>query len=181
MTQSIQASALPGRVRQVGYVVSDLDKTIETWLEMGIGPWYVLRKTLRHMVYRGESCDVVLSVGFANSGDLQIELIQQDDDTPSIFTEFLGSGPGGYHQLAWWTDDYDAAIRRADEAGWPIVWSGGENDGMRYAYFEPPSAPATVVEIMELTAASNALIALVRDAAVDWDGKDPIRSMNLEV
>jgi hypothetical protein len=29
----------------------------------------------------------------ANSGDMQFEVIQQQDDTPSIFTEFLISAP----------------------------------------------------------------------------------------
>lgn len=29
---------LPGEVRQIGYVVTDLDDAIAGWLKMGVGP-----------------------------------------------------------------------------------------------------------------------------------------------
>jgi hypothetical protein len=47
------------------------------------------------VTYRGEPCAVTLSLALVNSGELQIELIHQTDDTPSIFTEFLNSGASG--------------------------------------------------------------------------------------
>ena len=34
---------LPGPVRQIGYVVTDLDRAIDGWLELGVGPWFVMR------------------------------------------------------------------------------------------------------------------------------------------
>ena len=57
-----------------------------------------------------------------------------------------------------------------------MVWSGGEDSGVRYAYFEPPGGQATIIEIMELTDASAGMAKLVRDAADGWDG-DPIRPL----
>jgi hypothetical protein len=81
----------------------------------------------------------------------------------------------GLHQLAWWVDDFDVALRNAQAAGWPVVWSGGEEAGTRFAYVEPPVGPATIVEIMEQTDATIGMAALVRDAASGWDGSDPIR------
>ena len=73
---------------------------------------------------------------------MQIELIQQQDDTPSIFTEFLAANGPGYHQLAYWTDDFEATMATVEKAGWPVVWSGGEGFGVRFAYVEPPDWPA---------------------------------------
>ncbi|MDT7765076.1 MAG: hypothetical protein QOC63_4496, partial [Mycobacterium sp.] len=113
----------------------------------------------------------------SNSGDLQVELIQQEDDTPSIFTEFVASGGPGYHQLAYWTEDFNATMDAVAEAGWPVVWSGGEGFGVRFAYVEPPNSPATIVEISELTDATVASSAFIRDAAASWDGSDPIREL----
>jgi hypothetical protein len=92
-------AGLPGVVRQLGYVVRDLDRTVADWLKLGVGPWFVLRGQLQSVLYRGRPCTVAVSLAFANSGDLQIEVIQQEDDTPSIFTEFLASGNAGVHQL----------------------------------------------------------------------------------
>ena len=36
-------TVLPGPIRQIGYVVTDLDQAIAGWLELGVGPWFVIR------------------------------------------------------------------------------------------------------------------------------------------
>lgn len=167
---------LPGPVRQIGYVVADLDAAMADWLKIGVGPWFVMRGLPQRVTYRGEPCAVTLALALANSGDLQIELIQQADDTPSIFTEFLAAGPG-FHQLAYWTDDFDATMASIAAAGWPVVWSGGEGTGVRFAYVEPGGSPAAIIEIMELTDASAGMAAIVRQAAWEWDGSDSIREL----
>jgi hypothetical protein len=170
-------SPLPGRVRQIGYVVRDFDAALASWLAAGVGPWYVLRGVKFRAHYRGEPCEVTLTIGLANSGDLQVEVIGQEDATPSIYTEFLAGGREGFHQLAWWATDFDSALRDAEAAGWPVVWVGGEEVGVRFAYVEPPPGLATVFEISELTDRVSAFNELVRDAAGRWDGSDPVRTL----
>lgn len=170
------SAILPGAIRQIGYVVRDLDTAINDWLAMGVGPWFVMRGLTQHVEYRGEPCSVTLSLAWANSGDMQLELINQTDDTPSIYTEFLAAHGEGFNQLCWWTDDFDATMAAVSAAGWPVVWSGGEDQGQRYAYVQPPTGAA----IAELTARTDALVgmaALVRDAAANWDGTDPVRAL----
>jgi hypothetical protein len=177
MNPPTAAGALPGVVRQIGYVVADFDRALASWVELGVGPWFVLRRLPQQVLYRGQPCAVTLSVGFASSGDLQIEVIHQHDGTPSIFTEFLASGRDGFHQLAWWADDFESALSNAEAAGWPVVWSGGNDGSARFAYLEPPAGPATVVELMEITGATAGMAELVLGAADGWDGTDPIRSL----
>jgi catechol 2,3-dioxygenase-like lactoylglutathione lyase family enzyme len=170
-------SVLPGPIRQIGYVVTDLDAALARWVELGVGPWFVIRGLPMRAFYRGEPCEITLSLALANSGELQIELIQQQDDTPSIFTEFLAANGPGYHQLAYWAEDFDATMQAINAAGWPVVWSGGEGFGVRFAYVEPPNRPATIVEISELTDGQAASAKFIRDTAANWDGSDPIREM----
>ena len=177
MIPSTTSIPLPGAVRQVGYIVPDLDKAIAGWLAMGVGPWFVLRGQTQTGIFRGQECTVSLSIAFANSGDLQIEVIQQEDDTPSIYTEFLESGQGVFHQLGWWADDFDAALSSAEATGWPVVWSGGEVGSTRYVYLEPPEGPAAIVELMELTPQVAGLGRMVREAAAGWDGQNPVRPL----
>jgi hypothetical protein len=172
-------SVLPGNIRQIGYVVTDLDQELASWVALGVGPWLVIRGLPMQALYRGEPCETTLSLAMSNSGELQVELIQQEDDTPSIFTEFLAANGPGYHQLAYWAEDFDATMRAVADAGWPVVWSGGEGVGVRFAYVEPPNSPATIVEISELTDAQAASAKFIRDAAANWDGSDPIREMGL--
>ena len=65
-------------VDQIGIVVKDIDKVIESWSSLfGIGPW-----TIRDM--GGDSVKVRLA--FANLGPVQIELIQPvEGRIPSLF------------------------------------------------------------------------------------------------
>ncbi len=170
-------TVLPGPIRQIGYVVTDLDRAIENWLQLGVGPWFVIRGLRIPAVYRGEPCVVTQSLAMTNSGEMQIELILQEDDTPSIFTEFLTARGPGFHQLAYWTTDFAATMREVENAGWPVVWSGGEGLGVRFAYLEPPESPAAVIEISELTEAMAANAMFMHDAAAGWDGSDPIRNL----
>jgi glyoxalase/bleomycin resistance protein/dioxygenase superfamily protein len=168
---------LPGPIRQIGYVVTDLDTALAGWLELGIGPWFVIRGLRQRALYRGVPCEITLSLALANSGDMQIEVIQQQDPTSSIFTEFLAAGRQGFHQLAYWTEDFAATMQAVDVAGWPVVWSGGEDIGTRFAYVESSGCPATIIEIMELTETTEGMGKFIRDAADGWDGSDPIRTI----
>lgn len=169
---------LPGPIRQIGYVVRDLERALSEWIALGVGPWFVVREHTQQLIYRGEPCEVTISIALANSGDLQVELIHQHGDTPSIFTEFLDSGREGFHQFAWWVDDFDAAVASAQAAGWPVVWEGAEDTVTRFAYVEPPAGgPATIFEIMELTEVTTGMGDFVRGAAKNWDGTDPIRTV----
>jgi Glyoxalase/Bleomycin resistance protein/Dioxygenase superfamily len=174
----VSGPVLPGVIRQIGYIVQDFDQALANWLELGVGPWYVLRGITQTGVYRGEPCTVTLTMGVANSGDLQVEVIHQDNDAPSIYSEFTSAGGDGFHQLAYWAEDYEAALAAGQAAGWPVVWSGGDPGTARYTYFEPPpGTAATIIELMELTPATIGMGELVRSAAVNWDGSDPIRSL----
>ena len=176
-------SVLPGPIRQIGYVVADLDGAIQSWIELGVGPWFVIRGLPMRALYRGEPCETTLSLALSNSGELQLELIQQEDHTPSIFTEFLAANGPGYHQLAYWTEDFNATMKAVADAGWPVVWSGGEGFGVRFAYVEPPNSPAyisQIVEISELTDATVVSSTFIRDTAASWDGSDPIRELGAQ-
>jgi hypothetical protein len=78
-----------------------ISTALTAWLQLGVGPGYLLRGVRQHVSYRGQPCDVTITVAFSNSGDLQMELIHQENDTPSIYNEFLSSGHEGFHQFAY--------------------------------------------------------------------------------
>lgn len=170
---------LPGRVRQNGYVVRDLDAALRHWtVTLGIGPWFTMRHLmLEPSVYRGAAVSTEISIAVANTGDLQIELIEAHGTSPSCYREFLDAGHEGLHHLAWWTDEYDVTLERAEAAGWGIIQSG-DLLGTRFCYFDTETHPGMIAELMELTDASRWLATHVREAAADWDGAaDPVRTL----
>jgi hypothetical protein len=79
-------SRIFGKVCLNGYVVCDIEAAMNHWIKvMGVGPWFYIEdvKTdwFRH---RGQESDAKMSIALANSGGLQIELIQPRNDAPSM-------------------------------------------------------------------------------------------------
>ena len=81
-------SRIFGAVCQNGYVVRDIRAAMDHWVNvMGVGPWfYIDRVKTDWFRHRGVDSGVEMSIALANSGDLQIELIQQRNDAPSSTT-----------------------------------------------------------------------------------------------
>src|SRR5215212_6342322 len=90
-------SRLFGPMRQVGIVVRDIEKAMRHWAEVcGVGPWfYAEQLPLMEFRYKGRVYDIKMSVALANSGDVQLELIQQRCDSPSLYRDFLAAGHEG--------------------------------------------------------------------------------------
>ena len=100
-------SRIFGSVAQNGYVVRDIEKSMERWLELGVGPWFYFGKVeMDWFRHRGEPSDMEMSVAIANSGDLQLELIQQRNEAPSMHRDFLDAGYEGMPPMSYCTDDY---------------------------------------------------------------------------
>ena len=87
-----------GPIMQNAFVVPDLAAAIDHWVRvMNVGPFFMFEHIpFAELWYRGAPARVDLSCAIAYHGDLQIELIRQQDDAPSIYTDFavrLVSGP----------------------------------------------------------------------------------------
>jgi hypothetical protein len=166
----------PGPIRQFAYVVTDVDESIERWLSVGVGPWFVMRSMPQTgTTYRGEESEPILSIGFANSGDMQIELIQQHNNAPSIYREFLDVGRTGMHHVAYWAEDFEGTMARANSAGYRTAQLG-RAAGTGFGYLDGGPA-AEFVEVMQLNELTSGMMDHIRDAAVAWDGADPIRTI----
>ena len=170
-------SVLFGPLRQMGYVVRDIDAAMRHWVDAcGVGPWfYAERLPLFAFSYRGVRHDGIhLSIALANSGDVQLELIQQRCETPSMYRDFLAAGHEGLQHWSSWPEDYDALYERAVANGYAV---GQEGDGPRgrFVYFANEGHPGTVIEMAHLTPTRRRIFDRIRAAAQGWDGHDPIR------
>ena len=167
-------SRIFGNVRQNGYVVRDIEAAMRHWVEViGVGPFFYFdRMPARGFTYRGQPSPVEISIALANSGDLQIELIQQHNEAPSMYADFLRAGKEGLHHVAYWTETFDADMARLK--GYEIGQSGGASDG-RFVYFLAEGHPGTVIELSEISGRKGQFFKRVAEAARQWDGSEPIR------
>lgn len=167
-----------GAVCQNGYVVRDIEAAMDHWINvLGVGPWFYIEQVKPdYFRHRGVDSPLQMSIALANSGDLQIELIQQRNDAPSMYKEFLDAGLEGLQHMSYWTEDYQGLYDRAIGLGYKVGHEGqlGGAKG-RFAYFDTQAHPGTLVEISDISGGKKAFFERVRHAAVDWDGSDPIR------
>ncbi|MDM9593694.1 VOC family protein [Pseudomonas guariconensis] len=70
---------------QLGFVVQDLEQSIDHWLQLGVGLWTVFRDVQLQGNYQGQVVEVRMNVGLAYQGGLQIELIHTTSDGPSPY------------------------------------------------------------------------------------------------
>lgn len=173
-------SRLLGPVRQNGYVVRDIRAAMDRWVKaMGVGPWfYIDRVRTDHFRHRGRDSAVEMSIALANSGDLQIELIQQRNEAPSLYKEFLDSGREGLQHIAYWPADYQALYDHTLALGYRVGHEGqiGGPQG-RFSYFETEPHLGIVLELSDVSGGKGRFFERVRQAAAGWDGSDPIREV----
>jgi hypothetical protein len=167
-----------GNVRQEGYIVRDMHATIRRWTEaLGVGPFFVMPGVKVPVVYKGVEVVAEMDVAFGHHGDYQIEITQQTNDVPTIWSDFIRSGGEGFHHYAFWTTDFQRDLDAAHALGMDPVQTAFNRSSM--CYFEP--MPGFVFELSEHGPGSAANRERIAEASRNWDGSDPVRSMNLLV
>lgn len=167
-----------GTIRQVGYVVKDIEKTMEHWSNvLNVGPWfYRVDATPSTFTYYGKtSAPPKISIAVANSGDMQVELIQQHDDAPSLYRDsMLAAGECTQH-IAYWTEDgFDEMRGQLLAAGYQEGHAGQMGQRGRFTYLVHPDLPSAIIEISETRGGKGEYFKKVFDAAQNWDGTDAI-------
>ena len=165
---------LRGPPGQIGYIVNDLESAAQKWTDtIGVGPWRIIEHApFSGFTYNGASSDVDAGIALAFMGDVQIELIQQHNDTPSMYRDLLDSYGEGAQHICFYPQDYDGAVAAAVDAGMEI---GQEGDvwGVHFAYLRGDSG--RVIELAQLPEKMRVSRQRGIDEAAVWDGSDPIR------
>lgn len=167
----------PGPILQFSYVVRDLDQAIGHWANrLDVRPFFVVPHVpYRHCEFRGQPIDLDMSVAMAYSGQVQIELVQQHNDAPSIFSEFLAERGEGQQHVGAMVADLDIAL--ADYAGRGVqpVQHGEAENGTRFAYLQTDALPGTMLELFQVPAEVASAFDYMKAKAAAWQPGDPVR------
>ncbi|WP_420466679.1 VOC family protein [Panacagrimonas sp.] len=141
-----------GDTIQVCVVTQELERTLEGFVRMGIGPWRVYTfspETVRDQTYMGEPARYSMRLALATSGTMMWEVIQPLDG-PNIYTDFIESHGEGVHHVGQSCNglSYDAQFEKFAAAGRKMIQSGTWK-GVRYAYFSTEDLIGTTVEIFD--------------------------------
>lgn len=168
-----------GTVAQIAWVVEDLDTAIDHLIrDCGAGPFFVIDHFLQagQQTYRGaiSTADQRIAMGF--SGQTWFELIQPLDKEPSVYREVIESRGYGLHHHGIAVTDVDAALAEYQARGWRECFRSPVPTGGDVVFLESGhcAAPA-FIELLPVTPGMDAHFTSFWKAALDWNGKDPIR------
>jgi len=161
------------KIIQNAYVVDNLQEAMERWTKLyGIGPWVILADVKGdNLTYRGEPSELVFSAAFVQTGEINIELIEQHTDGPSAFRDMFAPGEEGFHHVAIISEDYEGDKARFEAAGCPVAteFSSGPDSGI--AFVDTREKLGHMVELYQNEAAIMGLYSVIRQAAENWDGE----------
>ena len=162
------------RFFQIGFVVNDIIEAASKWTEVhGVGPFHLLPVGEQKLEIGGELSLSTIQIGVAQAGPVQIELIQQHCDRPSIYREWTNNGTCALHQLATVTQDYDGKKAHFQQLGYKIAEL--KEAPMRVAYIDTVAQFGFYTEVLEETPGYLQQLKTVSDTCANWDGSDPVR------
>lgn len=159
---------------QLGYVVDNLDEAIAHWAgKLQVGPFFVSR----HAPYSAFSYEDSrrapdVSLAFAFWGDINIELIEQHDDAPSLFRDFRQARGPGLQHLAVLSDDIDADTDVLARQGTRVIQRlVNAESGVETRYYDTEHHPGALLELIQRSATLDEGFAFMKAAAANWDRK----------
>jgi methylmalonyl-CoA/ethylmalonyl-CoA epimerase len=163
-----------GPVMQIAFVPDDFDAATTHWTQaMGVGPFFLIENIqLPDSQYLGQPNECVFTIAIAYWGDVQVELIRQENDAPSIYRGAQGKG---LHHMCILTDDMASARATAEIAGAKILVEGRVDPNGAVLYVDTGGGPGTIVEILQPASGTEGFFAMIKAASLDWDGSEPVR------
>lgn len=164
-----------GDIFQIAYVVDDLEQAVEFWAgRMGAGPFFLMENiAFERITYRGRPAAIDISVAIGYWGDMQIELIRQNNDAPSIYSSWKGQQ--GVHHMCVIVDDIKAARASFLNAGAEILQEGNLNADFHFFYADTGGGSGTMIEAITAPTEIRDGFEFMKAAARDWDGLEPLR------
>lgn len=147
-------SPILGPATQLGFVVRDVEAAMRHWIDVfGVGPFVCMERGTSQPPpvtwMRGQPVSVELKLAFAFMGDVQIELIEQRNDAPSPYMEFLAAGREGLQHLGFWVHDHAEATRVVEAAGYrPVYEIRVAGQELPIVYYDSPALYGPMLELV---------------------------------
>ncbi|MFC1992502.1 VOC family protein [Chloroflexota bacterium] len=137
----------------VGIVVKDIDKAVEYYESLGLGPFFEHMTNVKFIEWRMRDKPIDMdSVKNARrigrAGQIKIELIQPVKGE-SIWKEFLETKGEGIQHLAFSVDNIERETNNLKEKGLTVLFSNRTEDGGGTTYFDTREVGGIIIEIVQ--------------------------------
>ena len=159
------------RFFQLGFVVDDIIEAAARWATVhGVGPFHVSPVIESVATVDGIAAPASIQVALAQAGPVQIELIQQHCDRPSVYRDW--GNP--FHQLATITSDVEGKLEHLRACGYEVVAEIRTKE-LRVAYVDTSGDFGFYTEVVSTNPKFVARWREIAETCATWDGTDPVR------
>ncbi len=164
---------------QIAYAVPDLGSAARSWAaDIGAGPFFVREHiALVDVVIRGCPGTFDHSSAYGQWGSVMIELVEDHGEGPSPVRDMFPREGSGLHHLAFFVENVDAAVEALQTQGHELAMSARTASGLAFCFVDTRPTLGHMVELYEPTPSLRAFYSMVRAAAEEWDGADPVRAL----
>jgi catechol 2,3-dioxygenase-like lactoylglutathione lyase family enzyme len=134
-------------VSQVGIVVKDLDKSINYFEKLGLGPFIRPELKFTEKICYGKPAEFEVALGFCSLGSIEMELIQPVSGE-SIYHEYLETSGEGLHHLGFDVQDMDARLERYQKMGLKVILLV-RREGGGAAYLDTGKTGGVIIELIQ--------------------------------
>lgn len=169
-------------IEQIAYFVPDIEEAARRHsVIFGSGPFYTMPKAWTAGLYRGKPIEFETAGAFGQWGSIMIEFFSQSDGDASVLSELHRTEGQGIHHVALIVDDLDKEIERLASEGFPLTFSGESKriPGFRYAFVDATSMLGHFLELYEPLPRLIQIFDHVRRGALDFDGTDVVRPLEI--
>lgn len=170
---------LPTQFMQSAWVVPDLEAAMQRWIDVfRVGPFFINHDVkVDKARHRGRPTAPPIRIALAQAGPLQIELIEQAGDQPSVYRDSVPFGTEAFHHIAAFVDDVPGEIARYRAMGVELAYEGFFGE-VHVAYLDTRAQMGIMVELFNHKPVMDDMFARIAAASVGWDGSRPIRDVS---
>ena len=164
---------------QVAYFVSDAEKAAHAAAErFGTGPFFLLRGIeLSEGEVAGRPQTFIHSSAYGQWGQLMMDFVQQDEEGPSPFRMMYKAGEEGLHHVAMMVDSLPETYAECERLHLPIATRAVTLSGIEFSFIDIVKEMGHMIEIYEKSEELSDFYRMIREAAIDWNGRDPVRPL----
>ena len=124
----------------MGIAVDNIDEAIPIFESLLNTPFY------KEEIVESEG----VRTAFLQVGECKIELLEATNEDSAI-AKFLSKNKGGFHHVAFETDDIDAELKRLKAEGFQLIHTSPKSgaDNKRIAFLHPKSTKGLLVELCQ--------------------------------
>lgn len=165
--------------RHIGYVVDDLRAGVERFARtFGAGPFFGMEHLeFDEVTFEGEPALYDHSSAFGAWGEVIVELTQVHDAQPAGLRDALVAPGGGVGHIGWLADSLEDEVARLTALGLTPFHTGRTGPASA-VWLRGGPLLGHPVEVLQRRDELLGFYAMVRAAAADWDGSDPLRIMH---